>query len=255
MGKFINGEYHYQWELDGKRRPLPPLWKAEEAYGKENVSFKKPQYVDDGHCPWCGKRVENKRRKYCNNECRKHFDRWTVWERTRGAYSLRILYRDNFTCQDCGEFHARQNKHGIFIPIEDGLLDVHHILPVCWDGEDEPKNLATLCKTCHKKRHELLRKLIVLLKRYKLNYLIYPSVVMRTLEVDKNTAFSILEQFALSGFIEQRLVITCPKCDRDIPELSARENIPESLYCQECDNEIMTNGNCTKVYQVVKMVE
>ena len=76
-----------------------------------------------------------------------------MWGRTRGAYSLRILYRDNFTCQDCGEFHAYKNKHGIFLPIDDGQLHVHHIIPVASGGGDEPSNLITLCIDCHLKRH------------------------------------------------------------------------------------------------------
>lgn len=77
----------------------------------------------------------------------------TVWNRGRDAYSLRILYRDNFTCQDCGEFHAHKNEHGIYIPIDDGKLNVHHIVPVSEGGGDEPTNLVTLCIDCHKKRH------------------------------------------------------------------------------------------------------
>lgn len=80
----------------------------------------------------------------------------TVWHRGRDSYSLRILYRDNFTCQDCGEFNAFKNEHGIYIPIDNGNLNVHHIKFVC-DGDgggDEPENLITLCKNCHKKRHK-----------------------------------------------------------------------------------------------------
>lgn len=81
----------------------------------------------------------------------------TVWNRGRDPYSLRILYRDNFTCQKCGEFHAFVNEYGITIPIDDSKLEVHHLIPVCKGGGDEPENLQTLCRECHK---EETRKLM-----------------------------------------------------------------------------------------------
>jgi 5-methylcytosine-specific restriction protein A len=141
------------WQRNGTRRPLPSLWEAVQAYGRDNVYFDSPKYVDDRYCPWCGKLVTNKRRTYCTDECRQSYANMTVWHRGRGPYSLRILFRDNFTCQDCGEFHAHKNEHGIYVPIDDGQLEVHHILPVSEGGGDEQQNLVTLCKKCHKARH------------------------------------------------------------------------------------------------------
>lgn len=158
MGRLTENGYIYQWQIDGKRRPFPSLEKAVKAYGSQNVFFNKPQYVENGICPWCGKVVTNKRRTYCNDKCSRHFNNLTVWHRGRDAYSLRILYRDNFTCQDCGEFHAYKNEHGIYIPIDDGNLEVHHIIPVSMGGDDYQGNLITLCKTCHKIRHDTMRR-------------------------------------------------------------------------------------------------
>ena len=152
MGKFENGRFLYQWEIDGKRRPFPSLGAAQKAYG-DRIFFEKPSYIEKGHCPWCGQEVKSKRRVYCSDECRRHFENHTVWNRGRDPYSLRILYRDNFTCQKCGTFHAFQNIHGVFLPIDDGELEVHHIQPVSEGGGDEPENLMTLCKNCHKLIH------------------------------------------------------------------------------------------------------
>ena len=142
------------YERHGTRRPFPSLYEAVKLYGAENVYFEKPQYVDAGRCPWCGNIVENKRRKYCSEECSKMFARKTVWQRKRDAYSLRILYRDRFICQDCGEEHAYINEYGIRIPVDDGNLNVHHIKLVNDGGGDEQENLITLCKKCHKARHK-----------------------------------------------------------------------------------------------------
>lgn len=104
------------------------------------------------------RRGENKRRRFCSDECRAQFDNLTVWNRGRDPYSLRILYRDNFTCQDCGEFHAFINRHGMAIPIDDGDMEVHHILPVAQGGGDEAQNLVSLCRNCHQKRHKELKE-------------------------------------------------------------------------------------------------
>lgn len=121
-------------------------------YGAENVYYPCPVYEKENQCPWCGKEVNNKRRRYCSDECRERFAWFTVWNRGRDPYSLRMLYRDNFTCQDCGEFRAFINEHGMTIPIDCGL-EVHHIVPVSDGGGDEPANLVTLCVECHKRRH------------------------------------------------------------------------------------------------------
>lgn len=128
-------------------------------YGAKNVYFDKPEYEKENQCPWCGNAVDNKRRRFCCDTCREEYNNATVWNRGRDAYSLRILYRDNFTCQDCGEFHALINDFDMPIPIDDGQLEVHHILPVSKGGGDEQKNLITLCKKCHKKRHKDMNKI------------------------------------------------------------------------------------------------
>lgn len=138
----------------GNRRPLIGICTASKLYGSENVYFEKPSYVENGCCPYCGCEVLNKRRVYCCDEHARMFQNLTVWNRGRGAYSTRILYRDNFTCQVCGEFHAYKVKEtGVFVPVSDGHLDVHHKIFVSDGGDDSPDNLITLCDTCHKLIH------------------------------------------------------------------------------------------------------
>ena len=75
-------------------------------------------------------------------------------QRKRSIFPTHSLSR-HFTCQKCGEFHAFQNEYGVIIPIDDGKLNVHHILPVCEGGGDEPENLVTLCVDCHKETHKM----------------------------------------------------------------------------------------------------
>lgn len=152
-------EYQPYWVRKGNRRPFPALYEAIERYGHDAVMFYSPDYVEKGYCKYCGKKIENKRRfSFCSDKCSRDFNSITVWNRGRSAYPLRMLYRDNFTCQDCGEFHAFNNEYGIYLPIDDGQLEVHHVIPVSKGGGDEPSNLITLCKECHVKRHRELRQ-------------------------------------------------------------------------------------------------
>lgn len=146
------GRWLRDWEINGTRRPFPPLYEAVKTYG-ERIYYDCPQYVEPKHCKWCGKPLTGRRTSFCCDECSRLFNNCTVWNRGRDPYSLRILYRDNFTCQRCGEFHAMKNELGIYIPIDDGQLNVHHIKPVS-EGGDEPENLVTLCKECHKEVHK-----------------------------------------------------------------------------------------------------
>ena len=153
-------KYKPAWMNLNRRRPFPALYEAERLYGEEAVNFHAPDFVEKGYCKWCGKKIEDKRRRtFCCDEHARKFANATVWYRGRDAYSTRILYRDNFTCQRCGEFHADRSEFGVPIPVSDGTLEVHHIIPVSEDGDDSPGNLTTLCHECHKAVHrELFQK-------------------------------------------------------------------------------------------------
>ena len=48
-----------------------------------------------------------------------------------------IRERDNFTCQLCGK--------------KNHILDIHHIIPYRITQNNNPKNLISLCKSCHAK--------------------------------------------------------------------------------------------------------
>ena len=63
-----------------------------------------------------------------------------------GHYNVRqyVLWRDNYTCQCCGA-HATKKK--------EVRLHVHH-LESRKTGGDAPRNLITLCDSCHKKHHD-----------------------------------------------------------------------------------------------------
>lgn len=55
----------------------------------------------------------------------------------RKAY---VLWRDNYTCQQCKK--------------KNGILNVHHIVYRSQGGSDDESNLITLCADCHHKLHQ-----------------------------------------------------------------------------------------------------
>lgn len=64
-----------------------------------------------------------------------------------------ILERDNKQCRICGTLGHHlpwQDKKGMWWRY---CLDVHHIIPKIQGGSNHPKNLISICQTCHKKIH------------------------------------------------------------------------------------------------------
>ena len=62
------------------------------------------------------------------------------WEKTR----QQVLQRDNHECRFCGvSDEAHRDEHG-------QGLDVHHVIPRADGGNDSPRNLAALCRSCHR---------------------------------------------------------------------------------------------------------
>lgn len=142
-----------------QRKPLIPLYKAITLYGKDKVVFKRPRYVPKGVCEWCGSLITNKRRtSCCCKECSQKFQIATspvmyANQGSAGGYRNHIFRRDDYTCQKCGAIHRVINEYGIPLPTTDGKLDLHHILPVARGGTNNPDNLVTWCRDCHKRWH------------------------------------------------------------------------------------------------------
>lgn len=141
------------------RRKLITLSEAQKLYGVENTTFKRPRYVPCNACEWCGNIITNKRRtSCCSPECDKLFKEYTsgvMYVNTGSAtgYRNHIFRRDDYTCQNCGTSHKLINVNGIPLPTTDGELDLHHLKPVSQGGDDNPLNLITWCRDCHKKWH------------------------------------------------------------------------------------------------------
>lgn len=140
-------------------RKLMSLSDAQKQYGVSKTTFVRPRYVPEGVCEWCGSIIMNKRRtSCCCPECSQKFAIATssvMYANTGSAsgYRNHIFRRDDYTCQCCKAPHREINENGIPLPTTDGLLELHHIIPVSQGGMDNPENLITLCRDCHKAVH------------------------------------------------------------------------------------------------------
>ncbi len=66
------------------------------------------------------------------------------WDKIR----LVVYKRDNYICQDC---KITMNEYG-------KPLDIHHLIPYLFSGDNSIENLTTLCRSCHMKEEHKLRK-------------------------------------------------------------------------------------------------
>ncbi len=70
--------------------------------------------------------------------------RESAWPKIRSL----VLMRDDHTCLECGsDLSSRPGW----------LVEVHHVIPRSRGGDDDPRNLKTLCTDCHRPRTEILR--------------------------------------------------------------------------------------------------
>ena len=126
---------------------------AQRLYGFDRTTFEKPIYTDKEICRWCGKKCISDA-FFCCKKCGRTYNLTLKWStRNTNTYRENLLRRDNYTCQKCGTPHMMINEHGIKIPVSDGNLQVHHIVPRAKGGSDNPDNLITWCKKCHDSYH------------------------------------------------------------------------------------------------------
>jgi membrane protease subunit (stomatin/prohibitin family) len=82
----------------------------------------------------------SKNGNYVNGLASSIQERGEEWEKIR----KQIYKRDNWTCQECSKTKCR--------------VEVHHKVPWRISKDNSPENLETLCKSCHKKKDNLLIK-------------------------------------------------------------------------------------------------
>lgn len=120
-----------------------------------SASYNNKKRKDKHYCVYCGKELENKRNKYCSNQCYKEhkyeqkiknwkngeYDGWTGKQAGIKHYIKRYLIKKvNCKCEKCG--WAEINNITNEVP-----LQIHHIDGNCKNNKEE--NLQVLCPNCH----------------------------------------------------------------------------------------------------------
>lgn len=113
--------------------------------------------VEAGNCINCGKRLHNKRSKYCNNSCQAEYQQ-TQWEHAWLSGEFELLFDDskvykhrkrirtylfkkyNCSCAKCG--WGEVNPYTNTIPLEVDHIDGNY-------KNNSPDNLILLCPNCH----------------------------------------------------------------------------------------------------------
>lgn len=154
-----------------RNKKLVPIRSAKITVKVSDLSEKSSIKVD-AECDKCGKHVkmlykdyinhnhdEKVYCKYCAYELFMHGSNNPAWkdnktdeERINGRaypeynnFIKRVLARDNYTCQCCGD---KNNKHDI---------EVHHLdgYDWCFDKRTDDTNGITLCSSCHSNFHSI----------------------------------------------------------------------------------------------------
>lgn len=112
-----------------------------------------------GRCLWCGKKLEDKRRVYCESKDKqgfihKDYCRCAIHDlqvTPIRRYIHKIFY---FECQNkkCMIHFSFKTPAGAELPVHGG--EVHHKVALKDGGEDSVENMTLLCKKCHKEKRK-----------------------------------------------------------------------------------------------------
>lgn len=107
--------------------------------GYDHLYYELKRAQIPGHCALCGRKLGNRRRKWCDDKCRDKAEE-LLWKNI----SYKHLHRTDRHCENCG--------------IKDFDTVVHHKIPILDEGgTSEDYNLIVLCPRCHGAAHMRLQ--------------------------------------------------------------------------------------------------
>lgn len=115
----------------------------------ENIQKENPN-IDIDLVKNLNKNDEYSRSKYyIRNKPKKPKTKWGISDTEYKELRKRILFRDAYTCQDCGSIKK---------------LHIHHIVERYKGGSNDDDNLITLCAKCHAEKHKDLPVYNIMIK-------------------------------------------------------------------------------------------
>lgn len=99
---------------------------------------------------------------------------------------------------------------------------------------------------------EKLEKLLGLLQRYKERDLIYPGVVIRHLNISKESAYDILDSLKNKDILRINYELYCHTCNHfEGGIFETFGQIPDDVCCEGCGSNLDPLDNSIVVYRVV----
>lgn len=105
----------------------------------------------------------------------------------------KVFERDSFSCKKCG-----------FSNKDSSELEIHHITPKVFGGEDTLQNLVTLCNICHKYAPNYEKEFLIYLKE-KIN-----GELLNTFRKSNNSISKKTKQGMINEFNDGNLVTKAP---------------------------------------------
>lgn len=93
---------------------------------------------------------------------------------------------------------------------------------------------------------------IELFKRYNKGNWVYPGVIMRHLNISSEETYKLLEFLKHKGILETNYELYCHSCNTFKSKVYGTfSQIPNELYCYECDSELSIIDNIVVIYKVI----
>lgn len=100
--------------------------------------------------------------------------------------------------------------------------------------------------------NEQLNTFLDLFMHYEQGDSVYPGVIKRHLGIDSELAYKILGLLEDEGMLKGYFEINCFECNRAVGDLYPSLNeIPEFIYCPNCQREIVAINNAVLIFKVI----
>ena len=95
-------------------------------------------------------------------------------------------------------------------------------------------------------------ELIKFLSLFKKDEFIYPSTLKRKFNFDDEKIYVILTELEKAGLVNMYYEVVCHICYQTIGMYKFFSEIPEDIFCGNCDINLILNENVRIVYKVAK---
>lgn len=94
--------------------------------------------------------------------------------------------------------------------------------------------------------------LLTFFKNYKKGYWVYPGVLKRKFGLPIKRIYTILDELEKAGILDSYYELYCGNCQKTAGvTIKTFNELPETFYCELCEEELSTLENSILIYKVV----